>query len=137
MPGVGHRRHAFYVVTKEGGEQQSPVRIEERHSTQTGRKIAVINMAGKKVFPEEIEAVLNRHPAVRESRVYGAAHPHLGEVIEAEVALRSAVEPRELRDFCRAHVGPDKIPNRIPVVQSVARTAVTGKVRRPASLPVP
>lgn len=102
-----------------------------------GRKTAVINLAGRKVFPEEIEAVLNRHPAVRESRVYGAEHPHLGEVIEAEVALRSAVEPGELRDFCRAHVGPDKIPSRIHVVQSVARTAVTGKVRRPASLSVP
>ena len=101
------------------------------------RKTAVINLAGRKVFPDEIEAVLNRHPAVRESRVYGAPHPHLGEVIEAEVALRSAVDPGELRDFCRAHVGPDKIPGRIHVVQSVARTAVTGKVRRPASLPVP
>ena len=44
-----------------------------------GRKTAVINLAGRKVFPEEIEAVLNRHPAVRESRVYGRAHPHLGE----------------------------------------------------------
>jgi long-chain acyl-CoA synthetase len=101
------------------------------------RKTAVINLAGRKVFPEEIEAVLNRHPAVRESRVYGAAHPHLGEVIEAEVALCSAVEPRELREFCRAHIGPDKIPNRIQIVPGVARTAVTGKVRRPASLPVP
>jgi acyl-CoA synthetase (AMP-forming)/AMP-acid ligase II len=80
--------------------------------------------------------VLNRHPAVRESRVYGAAHPHLGEVIEAEVALRSAIKPGVLRDFCRAYVSADKIPSRIHVVHSVARTAVTGKVRRPATLPV-
>ena len=99
------------------------------------RKTAVINLAGRKVFPEEIEAVLNRHPSVRESRVFGTAHPHLGEVIEAEVALHSEVTVGELRDFCRAHLGPDKIPNRIHVVQSIARTAVTGKVRRPASLP--
>lgn len=101
------------------------------------RKTAVINLAGRKVFPEEIEAVLNRHPAVRESRVYGAAHPHLGEVIEAEVALHSAVEPGELRDFCRAHVGPDKIPTRLHVVPRIARTMATSKVRRPAPVPAP
>ena len=101
-----------------------------------GRKTAVINLAGRKVFPEEIEAVLNRHPAVRESRVYGAAHPHLGEVIEAEVVLRSRLEPGALRDYCRTHVGPDKVPSRIRVVPSVARTAATGKVRRPAPLPL-
>jgi len=100
------------------------------------RKTAVINLAGRKVFPEEIETLLNRHPAVRESRVYGVAHPHLGEVIEAEVALDTGVTAGELRDFCRAHVGPDKIPNRIHIVQSIARTAVTGKVRRPASIPM-
>src|SRR5208282_3691062 len=51
------------------------------------RKTAVINPAGRKVFPEEIEAVLNRHPAVRESRVFGRLHPHLGEVVEAEIVL--------------------------------------------------
>ena len=99
------------------------------------RKTAVINLAGRKVFPEEIEAVLNRHPAVRESRVYGVPHPHLGQVIEAEVALHNEVSPDELRDFCRAHVSTDKIPSRIHVVKGVARTAVTGKVRRVASAP--
>ena len=69
------------------------------------RKTAVINLAGRKVFPEEIEAVLNRHPAVRESRVYGKPHPHLGEVVEAELVL----EPPEasldsVRAFCRDHL---------------------------------
>jgi long-chain acyl-CoA synthetase len=101
-----------------------------------GRKVAVINLAGRKVFPEEIEAVLNRHPAVRESRVYGMAHPHLGEVIEAEVALHSIVEPEILREFCRAHVSADKVPCRIHIITKVSRTAVTGKIRREFAPPV-
>jgi long-chain acyl-CoA synthetase len=96
------------------------------------RRTAVINLAGRKVFPEEIEAVLDRHPAVRESRVYGAPHPRLGEVIEAEVALKFETAPEELRDFCRTRIGADKIPSRIRIVQSVARTPVTGKLRRSA-----
>lgn len=98
-----------------------------------GRKTAVINLAGRKVFPEEIEAVLNRHPAVRESRVFGAAHPHLGEVVEAEVVLRDASPTDALRDFCRVHLSADKVPSRFHVVKLIAKTAVTGKIRRPTT----
>ncbi len=101
-----------------------------------GRKTAVINLAGRKVFPEEIEAVLNRHPDVRESRVYGAAHPHLGEVVEAEVVLRDAAATDALRDFCRAHLSPDKVPSRFHVVKLIAKTAITGKIRRQTTPPV-
>jgi long-chain acyl-CoA synthetase len=96
------------------------------------RRTAVINLAGRKVFPEEIEAVLDCHPAVRESRVYGTPHAHLGEIIEAEVALNFEIAPEELRDYCRTRIGADKIPSRIRVVSGVARTPVTGKLRRPA-----
>ncbi len=100
-----------------------------------GRKTAVINLAGRKVFPEEIEAVLNRHPAVRESRVYGRLHPHLGEVVEAEVVMAEPdTGPGTLRGFSAAKPHSLKIPTRFHVVNSLARTAVTGKLRRPAAL---
>ena len=95
-----------------------------------GRKAAVINLAGRKIFPEEIEAVLNRHPAVREARVFGVAHRQVGETVEAEVAVHHAIEPDALRDFCRLHLSIEKIPSRITLVPAIAKTAVTGKIRR-------
>jgi long-chain acyl-CoA synthetase len=96
-----------------------------------GRKTAVINLAGRKVFPEEIEAVLNRHPAVRESRVFGRAHPHLGEVVEAEVVLAGApAELESLSAFCRNNLASYKIPSRFHVVPALPRTVATGKIRR-------
>ena len=49
-------------------------RDEDGHLFLQGRSKSVINVGGMKVFPEEIEAVLNTHPAVRESRVFGEAH---------------------------------------------------------------
>jgi long-chain acyl-CoA synthetase len=101
-----------------------------------GRKTAVINLAGRKVFPEEIESVLNRHPAVSESRVYGVAHPHLGEMVEAEVVLREAAAPVALRDFCRVHLSADKVPSHFNVVKLIAKTAATGKIRRQNISPV-
>ena len=99
------------------------------------RKTAVINLAGRKVFPEEIEAVLNRHPAVRESRVFGREHAHLGEVVEAEIVLNienAGIE--NLPHFCREHLASYKIPTRFHVVPALPRTPVTGKIRRAAAL---
>lgn len=95
------------------------------------RKTAVINLAGRKVFPEEIETVLNRHPAVRESRAYGRPHPHLGEVIEAEIVLEGDASTLDsIRAHCRAHLASYKIPSRLHVVTELPRTSVTGKIRR-------
>lgn len=100
-----------------------------------GRKSAVINLAGRKVFPEEIEAVLNRHPAVSESRVYGRQHAHLGAVVEADVVLAQPDADTELvRDFCRKHLAPYKTPTRLHVVSTLPRTAATGKIRRGSTL---
>ena len=99
------------------------------------RKTAVINLAGRKVFPEEIEAVLNRHPAVRESRVYARPHPHLGEVVEADLVLDQATADLEsVRVFCRAHLAAYKIPVNLNLVHALPRTAVTGKIRRAAAV---
>jgi long-chain acyl-CoA synthetase len=98
-----------------------------------GRKTAVINLAGRKIFPEEIEAVLNRHPAVRESRAYGVPHLHLGELVAAEIVVRTPVEPDAIREFCRTRLSRDKIPGEIQIVPAIAKTAVTGKIRRPAA----
>lgn len=100
-----------------------------------GRKVAVINLAGRKIFPEEIENVLNRHPAVRASRVFGAAHLHLGETVEAEIVLNQPDDGLDsIRAFCREHLASYKIPTRFNIVSALPRTPVTGKIRRAAAV---
>jgi len=97
------------------------------------RKTDVINLAGRKVFPEEIETVLNRHPAVRESRVYGKPHVHLGEVVEAQIVLAQPEASLDsVRAFCRDRLASYKIPTRFTIVSALPRTPVTGKIRRAA-----
>jgi long-chain acyl-CoA synthetase len=99
------------------------------------RKTAVINLAGRKVFPEEIEAVLDRHPSIRESRVFGRVHPHLGEVVEAEIVLSAPdANIENLSHYCREHLASYKIPTRFHVVPALPRTPTTGKIRRVAAL---
>lgn len=96
-----------------------------------GRKKSVLNVNGMKVFPEEVEAVLQRHPAVRLCRVSGASHAVFGTVPVAEVVLHEgkSVLPRELISWCRKSLSAHKVPVRVAEVEALEMTA-SGKVRR-------
>lgn len=100
--------------------------------TIAGRLKSVINVAGLKCFPEEIEAILNQHPAVRESRVQALPHAEAGSVPAAEIVLREGVEPPKGMHFirhCRAHLAAYKVPLKFSFVKELPRTA-SGKIRR-------
>jgi long-chain acyl-CoA synthetase len=97
-----------------------------------GRRSSRISMAGMKFFGEEVEAVVDAHPAVRECRVFAQEHPHLGEIPVAEVVPEDPQSPPVAKDLvahCRAALPGYKVPRRFRIVDALARTA-TGKVRR-------
>ncbi len=96
-----------------------------------GREKHVINVAGNKVFPEEVEGVLNAHPDVAVARVYGKDHPVMGEIVCAEVVAAgdTVLEMASLQDFCRRRLSPYKVPQHIRQVAEVSRTH-SGKLRR-------
>jgi long-chain acyl-CoA synthetase len=96
-----------------------------------GRRKSVLNVSGMKVFPEEVEAVLESHPAVRRCRVTGAPHAVLGTVPVAEAIACDGAEisPRELIRFCREKLSAYKTPVRISLVDALPLTA-SGKIRR-------
>ena len=99
-----------------------------------GRRANRISMAGMKFFAEEVEAVLDAHPAVRASRVFAREHAHLGEIPVAEVVPADPAQPPDLRAltaFCRERLPGYKIPREIRVVDEIARTS-SGKLRRAA-----
>jgi acyl-CoA synthetase (AMP-forming)/AMP-acid ligase II len=64
-----------------------------RHVFLRGRRKSVTNFGGIKFFPEEVEAVLDAHPAVRESRVSGEPHERWGAVAVAEFVARDVARP--------------------------------------------
>ena len=59
-----------------------------------GRRNGVINVGGMKVYPEEVEAVINRHPAVRMSRVRSRKNPIIGALVAAEIVLKEGHDSR-------------------------------------------
>jgi acyl-CoA synthetase (AMP-forming)/AMP-acid ligase II len=99
-----------------------------------GREKTMINVSGNKAFPEEIESVLNTHPDIVACRVFGQAHPLLGEVVCAEVVLRQQAEWDEeaVLQFCRQRLSTYKVPQRVQVVTQISSTA-SGKVKRIAA----
>lgn len=97
-----------------------------------GRKKSVINVAGMKVFPEEVERVLNEHPAVSRSRVIGREHPQMGQIPIAEIIPTDPDNPPksiELQKHCRAELSAYKTPLRFSFVDELPLTA-SGKVKR-------
>ena len=96
-----------------------------------GRTSSVIHVAGHKVFPEEVAAVLDQHPAVLRSRVSGRAHPQMGEAVHAEVQLRNGSTPataEEILVFCRRRLSSQKVPMSLEFVAEISLTS-SGKVR--------
>ncbi|WP_367875095.1 class I adenylate-forming enzyme family protein [Luteolibacter sp. Populi] len=97
-----------------------------------GRKKSVINVAGMKVFPEEVERVLNGHPGVTRCRVIGRDHPQMGQVPVAEIIpvdAASPPKPVELQRFCKQVLSAYKVPMVFKVVEVLPLTA-SGKVKR-------
>ena len=54
-----------------------------------GRRGGIINVGGLKVHPEEVEAVINRHPRVQMSLVKSRKSPITGAIVVAEIVLQS------------------------------------------------
>jgi long-chain acyl-CoA synthetase len=98
--------------------------------TLRGRLKDLISVLGMKFFPQEVEAVLSRHPAVASARVFARPDRRMGEVPEAQVVLRpGAMRPREdeLMGHCEKQLALFKVPRRIAIVEALPRTA-SGKV---------
>jgi acyl-CoA synthetase (AMP-forming)/AMP-acid ligase II len=101
-----------------------------------GRKGGIINIGGLKVHPEEVEAVINRHPQVRMSLVHRKQNPITGSVVAADVVLTSEGEGArqiEVRDdilkLCREALPRHKVPAAISFVPALG-VGATGKLAR-------
>jgi long-chain acyl-CoA synthetase len=97
-----------------------------------GRSKTVIVCAGMKVFPEEVEEVINSMPDVRESRVFGQPHPQYGQTPVAEVVAASEEILEQLRGYCYQHLSSYKVPVEFRLVESIPKTT-SGKIARSSS----
>lgn len=97
----------------------------------TGRASELINTAGKKVNPREVEQVLLQIDGVREAKVYGEPAGARGDVVAAAVVASPDVTRESIRTFCLAHLSPHKVPRIVKLIESIP-VDERGKVKRAA-----
>jgi acyl-coenzyme A synthetase/AMP-(fatty) acid ligase len=114
------------------------VQLQDGRYCFAGRRDGVINVGGLKVHPEEVEAVLNRHPDVRMSRVRKKKNPITGAVVIADVVLSQTPQSaspdtqalqQNILQFCRQSLAAHKVPVLIQFVPALA-VAGSGKMVR-------
>lgn len=98
-----------------------------------GRVSDMINRGGLKVFPDEVEEVLRRHPAVRDAAVAPLPDPRLGEVPHAWIVSDQSLHPDELAAWCREHLAPYKVPAGFTRTGSLPRSDIGKLLRRELS----
>jgi acetyl-CoA synthetase len=99
-----------------------------------GRADDVINSAGYRIGPGEIEDALCRHPGVLMAAVIGVPDPKRNEAIKAFIKLADGVMPteelaEEIRNSVRVRLAHHEYPREIAFVDSLPMTA-TGKIQR-------
>jgi acyl-CoA synthetase (AMP-forming)/AMP-acid ligase II len=94
-----------YLMTGDRARVTADGRIEF-----AGRDNLCINTGGEKVFPEEVEAILQSHPSVRDARVIGLPDPRFGKRIAAVVVVDGVPDEAALDAHCRAALAGYKIP---------------------------
>ena len=89
----------------------------------------MINVAGFKIWPAEVEQFLYTHPAIKELAVYGVPHAEKGEVVRAAIVLKDKLSAtaEEITTFCRDNLANYKIPTRIDFIDELPKSA-TGKI---------
>jgi 3-oxocholest-4-en-26-oate---CoA ligase len=97
--------------------------------TLLGRGSVVINTAGEKVFPEEVEEVCKLHPAVADAVAVGIPDDKFGEAVTAVVELQAdaSLDPDDLVAHVKQRLAAYKAPRNVVVIDTIGRAA-NGKV---------
>ncbi len=134
MPGYfGNERATHEVIEPDGWLHTGDIarRDADGYIFVVDRKKDMINTAGFKVYPAEIERVVAAHPSVALVAVGSQPDPLKGEVAKAYVVLRAGAEADEsaILAHCRQHLGTYKVPRAVQFVDDVPTTS-TGKIMR-------
>ena len=102
---------------------------EEGYLFFKGRADDVINNAGAKFYPIEVEAALLAHPDVSEAAVFGWPHVQFGEAAVACIVAEPAPSADDLKMFCAQQIAGYKVPQIIHVMAKLPKNAM-GKISK-------
>ncbi len=97
----------------------------------TGRSKNLINFAGMKIFPEEVEEVISSYDNIKEVRVYAEQHDIYGQLPVAELVLfnNEKLNIFNLKKHCLQKLDSYKVPKEFIIVKSIEKT-LSNKIKR-------
>jgi acyl-coenzyme A synthetase/AMP-(fatty) acid ligase len=109
------------------------VEIDGDYIRVLGRKSELINVGGEKVYPAEVESVIQEIDNVAEVTVRGEPNPMLGNIVHATVTLQAAEDKRKfarrLKKYCRERLQSYQVPVRVEVVDEKQHSGRFKKIR--------
>jgi len=79
----------------------------------------MINIAGKKVNPREVEQIILQMQGVREAKVYGESAGARGDVVAVAVVGEPGLTREAVRAFCREHLSSWKVPRVVKLLDTL------------------
>lgn len=85
----------------------------------------MIITSGFNVYPREVETVLNMHPAVKVSHVFGKEDLIRGEIVKADIVLKKGhcADEKEIIRYCKTYLSNYKAPREVEFVQEISGSA--------------
>jgi acyl-CoA synthetase (AMP-forming)/AMP-acid ligase II len=110
------------------------VEVDGEYLRILGRRSEMINVGGEKVFPAEVETVLETMPGVEEASVTGEPSAITGQMVVARVRLSTGEGLAEfrarMRNHCRGLVAPFKVPQKVILAEKPMYGDRYKKIRR-------
>lgn len=110
------------------------VEVDGEYIKILGRQSEIINVGGEKVYPTEVESVIQEMDNVVEVTVYGEKNPITGNIVCAKVKLLRDESPRvfskQLKAYCRDRLQPYKVPVKVKIVNDQQYSERFKKLRR-------
>jgi long-chain acyl-CoA synthetase len=109
------------------------VEVDGEYIKILGRQSEMIIVGGEKVYPAEVESVVNEMPNVADATVYGESNPITGNIVCVRVGLVQPEDPKkfkvELKKFCREKLPNYKVPIKIKIQDSQLHNERFKKIR--------
>jgi acyl-CoA synthetase (AMP-forming)/AMP-acid ligase II len=131
MPGYYKNPEASETTLQNGWLHTGDIGVQDEDGfiTIVDRKKDMIISGGFNVYPNEVEQVLNQHPAVQDCAVIGVPDDKWGESVKGVVQLKpgETANAEELILFCKEKLGGVKAPKTIDIIEDLPRSP-NGKV---------
>jgi len=113
---------------------QDQVEVDGEYFRILGRVTDLINVAGQKVYPAEVESVILEMDNVQDVVVYGEKHGLLGNIVVAKIVIDAAETAESLKKRirleCQIHLAPFKVPAKVLIVDGPLYGVRQKKIRR-------